>query len=68
MESLREYIDRIGVSQNTFAEHIGVSKGYLSLILSGRRSPSRMMIQKIDRATDGRVPPAVWFNDSAGSP
>lgn len=61
MENLREHIARLGVSQSTFADRIGVSRGYLSQILSGARSPSREMIQKIDQATGGSVPPGVWF-------
>ncbi len=66
MENLRDHVQRLGVSQSAFAARLGVSKGYLSQILSGKRIPSREMIQKIDRETDGQVPPAVWF-DSLGS-
>jgi transcriptional regulator with XRE-family HTH domain len=65
MENLRAHIDRLGISQNAFADRIGVSKGYLSQILAGNRKPSREMIEKIDVATGGSVPPAVWFKPNA---
>ena len=61
MQKLRHHIDRLGISQTAFAERLGVSKGYLSQILSGKREPSRELIQRIDQATEGHVPPAVWF-------
>lgn len=67
MENLRAHIDRLGISQNAFADRIGVSKSYLSQILSGKREPSREMIQKIDMATGGSVPPSVWFKNSEGA-
>lgn len=61
MQNLIEHIKSLGISQSAFAAQIGVSKGYMSQILSGQRSPSRDMIQRIDLATGGRVPPSVWF-------
>lgn len=61
MKYLTDHIKNLGITQNAFAAQIGVSKGYLSQILSGQRSPSRDMIQKIDHATEGKVPPSVWF-------
>lgn len=61
MQNLREHIDRLGITDSAFADRLGVSKGYMSLILSGKRAPSRELIQKIDKVTAGRVPPAVWF-------
>lgn len=67
MENLRQHIDSIGISQNAFADRIGVSKGYVSQILSGKRMPSREMIKKIDSATNGSVPPSVWFEDKKGA-
>ena len=67
MQNLRQHIDHLGISQTAFAERLGVSKSYLSQILSGKREPSRDMIQRIDKATDGRVPPAVWFHHADGA-
>lgn len=67
MQNLREHIDSLGISQNAFADRIGVSKGYLSQILSGKREPSRDLIQKINAATDGAVPPSIWFQTQEGA-
>lgn len=61
MQNLRDHIDTLGISQSAFADQLGLSKGYLSQILSGQRAPSRELIQKIDRVTHGEVPPSVWF-------
>lgn len=67
MEKLRSYIARLGISQNAFADQIGVSKGYLSQIASGKREPSREMIQKINVVTNGDVPPTAWFAAPEGA-
>lgn len=67
MENLRQHIDHLGISQSTFADQLGVSKGYLSQILAGKREPSREMILRIARVTDGSVPPSAWFQSSEGA-
>jgi transcriptional regulator with XRE-family HTH domain len=43
-----------------WAKEFGISRSYLSEILSGK-SPGRATIEKIDRATAGKVPAASWF-------
>lgn len=67
MEKFHAYIKRRGISQNDLAGEIGVSKGYLSQIIKGKRSPSREIIQKIATATEGFIPPDVWFDVPASS-
>lgn len=44
-----------------WADDFGISRSYLSEILSGKKQPGRDTIAKINAATGGRVPPAVWF-------
>lgn len=47
------------ISKNTnqakFAEDNGLSEGYLSEILSGKKTPSLKLADKLSRATGGRV-------------
>lgn len=49
-------------SQTEWAAHFGISRSYLSEIMHGRR-PGAKAIDKINRATAGAVPPAVWFEN-----
>lgn len=67
MEHLKNHIAKVGIGQNAFADRIGVSRGYLSLILARRRKPSRAMIEKIAAETGGAVPPSVWFEQEEGA-
>lgn len=48
-------------SLEVWAREIGISRTYLSEILNGK-PPGRDTIAKIDAATRGKVPPAVWFH------
>ena len=48
-------------TQAELAKEIGISRSYLAEILSGAKKPGRDTIEKIERATDGRVPASVWF-------
>ena len=66
MQSLRHHIDRLGITDSAFAARLGVSKSYLSQILSGARTPSRDLIQKISDTTAGDVPPSAWFKTTGG--
>jgi transcriptional regulator with XRE-family HTH domain len=55
---LEDHIGRRNLSQNAFARRAGVTSGYISLLLRGRRNPSAKMRQKLLRATrteDGKV-------------
>lgn len=51
--------------QSRVAAEIGISRRYLLEILSGDKMPGRNAIAKIEKATKGKVPPAVWFTDAA---
>lgn len=46
-EVLWERMDFLGISQNELARRAGVSSGYLSLVMSGRRSPSPEMLKRL---------------------
>ena len=48
--TLDEYLERSKRSQASLARELGISRGYLSLILSGQRTPSRDLAARIARA------------------
>lgn len=48
-------------TQAEFAAKIGISRSYLADILRGAKLPGRATILKIEAATLGLVPAAVWF-------
>ena len=64
MQTLEQYISSypIRATQQEWARFFGISQPYLSQILSGRRTPHRVLMQKIERRTRGAVPVMVWFN------
>lgn len=62
--TLAEFIrshPEIARTQEEWAAHFGLSRPYLSQILSGERSPGRKAIATIAERTGGAVPPGVWF-------
>lgn len=64
---LAEYIEahEQGRTQAEIAADIGISRSYLAEILSGAKLPGRDAIGKIERATRGLVPAAVWFTPAS---
>ena len=48
-----------GISQKNFAQKLGISSSYLSLIESGEREPSVALLRQISRLLD--IPISVFF-------
>ena len=63
MEKLKAYIKNSEVTrtQSEWAKDFGISRNYLSEILSGKQRPGWKTIQKIHRATGGTVSPDAWL-------
>ncbi|RWR49429.1 XRE family transcriptional regulator [Sinirhodobacter ferrireducens] len=59
---LAEFISKSGKSRAAFAERIGISRSYLSEILSGKRRHSLVLAVSIERETCGEVPTASWVD------
>jgi DNA-binding transcriptional regulator YdaS (Cro superfamily) len=53
--------------QGAFAQEIGVSRTYLSLLLSGAKEPGRNVMRRIHEATSGAVTPNDWVLGTADS-
>jgi len=53
------------LSQNNFADELGVSPGFFSDILTGRRRPSFETAKGIEELTLGNVTLAMWVRNVA---
>jgi DNA-binding transcriptional regulator YdaS (Cro superfamily) len=64
MMTLREYLDATGETQQAFAARIGAHQGTISKLCGGPDRPPSLpgwsMAARIERATEGKVPVAVW--------
>lgn len=65
MLTLNQYISEEGLTHEACAQRIGISRSYLTEILSGSKMPGRKAIERIEAATGGRVPASVWFASGA---
>lgn len=65
MEKLRAYIDAHFPSHTAFAREVGVSKGFMSQILSGDKTPSLKIAVQISRSTNGEIPVEAWVENEA---
>jgi transcriptional regulator with XRE-family HTH domain len=52
---LNEYLERENEKASDFAKRIGLSRSFLSLIISGKRNPSPRVALKIEGATRKKV-------------
>lgn len=50
------------ITQKDFAEQIGVTPGYLSALLSGKKTPSLTVAVQIEQVTGGDVPAWSWID------
>ena len=59
MMTLKQYLDSKNLTQAEFAARIMSTQGTVSKLCGGRK-PSWELAAKIERATDGNVPVAIW--------
>ena len=59
MMTLTQYLDAENITQAQFAQMVGTSQGTVSKLCAGRR-PRWDLAARIERATSGSVPVAVW--------
>ena len=57
---LKAYLVETGTKQAALARQIGVTNGYMSLLVKELRAPSLKIAVAIERITEGRVPASVW--------
>ncbi len=58
MNPLRQHIVNTGTRAAHLAEQLGISRGAMADILSGRRTPGLALALRIEAATG--VPPQAW--------
>lgn len=64
MTKLRAYLADARTTQAQLAGIVGVSKGYMSQLVSGPKTPSLEIAVKIEAATDGKVRPRDWVEST----
>jgi transcriptional regulator with XRE-family HTH domain len=62
MMTLSDYMTHQNKRQDVAAREIGISRSYLSEILTGAKQPGRDTIAKIAIWSGNQVSPEVWFN------
>ena len=64
MQTLTQYLAEKNITQGQFADMMGVTQSAVSKWVSGH-PPKRTLMQKIEQATNGKVPVRVWFEENA---
>lgn len=59
---LGEWLRRKGMSQQAFAELIGVSQGAVARFVMRTRRPRGGTVEKIDEVTNHEVSPIDWYD------
>lgn len=60
-----DFLSDASLTQERFAELLGISQGMLSKLCTGRTKPSLSLAIKIERETGGLVPASIWIGHSA---
>lgn len=53
--NLRDFLKRNGLTHGGFGKTVGLSQGYVSLLVGGKRRPSPDIALRIEKATGGAV-------------
>lgn len=60
LNPLERHLERTGTAIPAFAEKLSVSRTHLWRLVKGHRMADTPMLAKINRETDGDVPPNDW--------
>jgi transcriptional regulator with XRE-family HTH domain len=61
MEKLQQFLTASGTRQSALADTLGINRGYMSELVSGRKIPSLPLATRIEQATAGAVPVGCWI-------
>ena len=64
VKKIAEWTDKKGLSQKDFAQLLGKSQPYISMVCSGRIVVPDSMKQKFSDATNGFVKVTDWFKEA----
>ncbi len=59
---LEEYLTKAGLSDEEFAEKIGLTKHAIRKYRSGARFPLKWVVLAIEKETRGKVAPNDWYH------
>ncbi len=62
---LQDWLCRAGLTQQAFADELGVTQGQVSNLMAGRRTPSLDLAAAIERRTG--IPASSWVSASEGA-
>lgn len=62
---LATYATQKKLSRKDLAKMLGLSSPFVSQLISGTRTPSLAVAQKIEKATGGKVKPADFYKEAA---
>lgn len=68
MEKLQQFLNASGTRQSALAGTLGITRGYMSELVSGRKVPSLPLAFQIERATAGAVPVDAWRSGADAIP
>lgn len=60
MDLLQTYLASKGMRQSALADALGINRGYMSELASGRKRPSLDLAFRIAEVTEGAVPVSAW--------
>ena len=64
---LSEYLKETGLTQENFADLVGVTRPFITNILNGKKSPSIQLAGRIEEVTKGKVSLRDLLNTNAPS-
>ncbi|WP_298494543.1 helix-turn-helix transcriptional regulator [uncultured Maritimibacter sp.] len=65
MTLLKTYLSENAIPQKGMAVRLGISRGYMSEIVNGDKTPGLELAFAIERETAGAVPASSWIEDAA---
>lgn len=60
-----DFIKRSGRTRASWAEELGISPGFLSDLLNGKKQPALTLAVRIERLTGGAVAAVSWVPEEA---
>jgi plasmid maintenance system antidote protein VapI len=66
MSNLASYLEQNSIKQADFAETLGISRSFLSLIISGKRGLPLSLAFRIEEETNGAVTAKSFLNAQDG--
>ena len=63
---LAAYLNEAGIQYPEFADQVGTTPSHISNIVTGKKIPSKALMDKIFKATNGLVKPGDFYPEITG--